>query len=197
MFKKSNIIKRYIDTSLKVAIMNFQSLVEQYKFIRDEIKHEYKLISDRKSSLMVPQAFLFTALAIGIPKSNYPELINSVYYPLIPVIALLLLIIPQLGICAALRRIEFWKKEQRRIENEMKNLNLTCEENSFCIQEKQTIVHFLGKITSLFISPIFLFSWLYILEVKLLYIILSSIFYTIFICLVALPVYFKKSKINS
>lgn len=183
--------------------MNLQSLIEQYKFIRDEIKHEYKLISDRKSSLMLPQAFLFTALAIGIPKSNFPELVDSVYYPLIPVIAIFLLIIPQLGICAALRRIEFWKKEQRRIENNMRNLNSkengegNNKELSFCIQEKQSIIHFLGKVTSLFVSPIFLFSWLYILEVKLLYLILLSIFYTIFICLVALPIYFKKSKENS
>lgn len=142
--------------------MDSPKLIDQYKFVREEIKQEYTLMTARKNWLMIPQTFLFTALVLGMRRNQPFQLINSVYYPLIPVIGILLLIVPQLGICAALRRIRSWRDKQKLIESDIKTL--CSEEKKYYLQENQPLVHLLGIVNAIFITPIFLFSWLYILE---------------------------------
>lgn len=158
--------------------MDSPKLIDQYKFVREEIKQEYTLMAARKNWLMIPQTFLFTALVLGMQRNKPFLLINSVYYPLIPIIGILLLIIPQLGICGALRRIKSWRDKQVLIEREIKSL--ASEDENFYLQENQPIAHLLGIANSILITPIFLFSWLYILEFNLYYAICLS-----FICILS------------
>lgn len=153
--------------------MDSPKLIDRYKFVREEIKQEYTLMTARKNWLMIPQTFLFTALVLGMQRSFPFALSNSVYYPLIPIIGILLLIIPQLGICGALRRIKSWRKKQILIESEIKSL--CSEEQNYYLQENQPIAHFLGIVNSILITPIFLCSWLYILELNLYYAICLSL----------------------
>lgn len=158
--------------------MDSPKFIDQYKFVREEIKLEYTLMTARKNWLMIPQTFLFTALVLGIQKNQPFQLITSVYYPLIPVIGILLLIVPQLGICAALRRIRSWRDKQKSIESEIKNL--CSEDKIYYLQENQPIVHLLGIVNAVFITPIFLFSWLYILGFDF-----SSAIYLSIVCIFA------------
>jgi hypothetical protein len=153
--------------------MDSPKLIDQYKFVREEIKQEYTLMTARKNWLMIPQTFLFTALVLGIGKNQPFKLIHSVYYPLIPIIGIVLLVIPQLGICAALRRIKSWKNKQRLIESDIKKLS--SENKNYYLQDNQPISNLLGIVNYILITPIFLFSWLYILQFNLYYAIYLSI----------------------
>ncbi|MBV6621706.1 MAG: hypothetical protein KI793_01930 [Rivularia sp. (in: Bacteria)] len=153
--------------------MDSPKLIDQYKFVREEIKQEYTLMTARKNWLMIPQTFLFTALVLGMGENQPFKLINSVYYPLIPIIGILLLIIPQLGICGTLRKIKSWKNKQRLIERDIKKL--CSNEKNYYLQDNQPISYFLAIANYILITPIFLFAWLYILEFNLYYAVCLSI----------------------
>lgn len=79
---------------------------EKYHFdrLRAEISYEANLIVQRTSWFVTAQAFFFGSLGIGLDRSPDVKLslIHSVYYPLIPILALAVSIFIMLSVWAAI-----------------------------------------------------------------------------------------------
>lgn len=84
---------------------------EIYRAIRSEIQAEISLISARVNWLVASQAFLFTPLVIGMKGSR---LVESLLWPLIPVLGLVLCLLILVSILAAVWRSEQWRAKARR-----------------------------------------------------------------------------------
>lgn len=132
-------------------IIIINALLEQYKFIREEIRNEHQLINNRLNITLAVHGFLLAAYVEIIqthPKHNISDLSNIVF------VLLLTLLLPQLGIYAALKRIEMWRSQQNYLEFEMNKKNL------YCIQKNQPIVHRFGELAYRHTIPIFFSAWL-------------------------------------
>lgn len=133
--------------------LNHISLFEQYKFIREEVRNEHKLINNRLNISIAIQGFL---LVVFIQASQIDS-IQTINH-LRSVIFFLLcgtLIFPQLGIYAALGRIKMWREKQKNIEGKIKMRGY-----GDAIQKGQPLVHFCGALPYHLTIPFFILSWL-------------------------------------
>lgn len=83
---------------------------EIYRTIRSEINAELALITARVNWLIASQAFLFTPLVMG---TETDRLSDSVLFPAIPVLGLLLCGLILVSIIAAVWRSRQWRRKAR------------------------------------------------------------------------------------
>lgn len=75
---------------------------EKYKLLRDELTYEANLITQRTTWFVASQAFFFTSLAIALNRSENVTfaLENSLLFPMIPVVSLIVCITTFIAILA-------------------------------------------------------------------------------------------------
>ena len=126
--------------------------------IRDEVHHEHTLLSQRVLWLVTSQSFLFVPLAVGIGASptthsdsiKLAKISDSLFFPLIPQLGILICIVAFIGILAAIWRINSWKHEQYVLQD---NQNKT-----------RWIVSFLGFVPALTLPLFIACAWFSILN---------------------------------
>ena len=129
--------------------MTNQGAYPNIRDIRDEVHHEHSLLSQRVLWLVTSQSFLFVPLAVGIEKASHTtadtskisKISDSLFFPLIPQLGILICIVAFIGIIAAIWRINSWKHEQYVLQNNK--------------DKTRWIVSFLGFIPAITI-PIFI-----------------------------------------
>ena len=84
---------------------------EIYRYIRSEIQFEINLINARVNWLIASQAFLFVPLTIGAQGGSITE---SVLFPLVPWLGLLLCLLVSVAILAAVWRSVQWRAKCAR-----------------------------------------------------------------------------------
>ncbi|MBT8423457.1 MAG: hypothetical protein HKP29_04365 [Silicimonas sp.] len=82
-----------------------------YRAIRAEIHAELSLITARVNWLIASQAFLFMPLTIGTPGASLGD---SLLFPLIPVLGLILCVLILVSILAAVWRSQQWRRKARQ-----------------------------------------------------------------------------------
>lgn len=88
-----------------------------YKALRDELSYEANLIVQRTAWFVTGQAFLFSALVLGAPRevNNSVRLAQSVYWPHIPVIAILFSVLTLLSVMSAVKGADVTRQAVREI----------------------------------------------------------------------------------
>jgi len=84
---------------------------EIYRYIRSEIQFELNLINARVNWLVTSQAFLFVPLTIGAKGEG---LRSSIFYPLVPMLGVVLCLLVLVAILAAVRRSGEWREKSRQ-----------------------------------------------------------------------------------
>jgi hypothetical protein len=91
--------------------------LERLRFYREEIKHEFNLLSNRVSSYVTSQSFLVTAFALSMGNSN-PRW-GSLFRLIFPLVLSLLGIVVSIqawpGIKGACDIISLWHEKQNRL----------------------------------------------------------------------------------
>ncbi|UOM32627.1 hypothetical protein [Acuticoccus sp. I52.16.1] len=82
-----------------------------YRTIRGELQFELSLLNARVNWLVASQAFLFTPLTMGI---RGPSMRDSLFFPLIPLLGVVLCVLVLLSILAAAWRSVEWRRKSRR-----------------------------------------------------------------------------------
>jgi len=143
---------------------------EIYKSIRSEIKHEYELISARLGWLLASQTFLFTALILGIKLSELPfpngeifEKIHvlrndSIFYPILPWLGLVISSFVLLGIWAAILRVTIWGQREKIEIEALKNSSY-----KNALKAGRSSIHILGLLPAIFVPAAFFITWLFII----------------------------------
>lgn len=81
-----------------------------YRAIRGELNSELALITARVNWLIASQAFLFMPLTIG---SRSDRLADSILYPFVPLLGLVLCLLILVSIIAAVWRSQQWRRKAR------------------------------------------------------------------------------------
>ena len=77
-----------------------------YRYIRSEIQFELSLINARVNWLVTSQAFLFVPLTLGARQGGIGA---SVYYPVIPVLGVIICALVLISVIAAVWRSRQWR----------------------------------------------------------------------------------------
>jgi len=137
------------------------SPLERYQVFRNRIEHEDNLIMQRLSWLMASQSFLFTAYAIvtnGMttsPASGGNVFVNHLLTlaRIIPVVALLNSLLIGISILAALKAIRELRDGYRKEPEPLEMIPLQTSKSA----------RVLGLSAPVFLPPLFLAVWLYLL----------------------------------
>ena len=84
---------------------------EIYRYIRSEIQFELSLINARVNWLIASQAFLFTPLIVGLRGNS---LADALFYPVIPILGIVLCALVTIAILAAVWRSTQWRAKARK-----------------------------------------------------------------------------------
>ncbi len=82
-----------------------------YRYIRSEIQFELSLINARVNRLVTSQAFLFVPLTLGARAGGIGA---SVYYPVIPVLGVMICGLVLISVLAAVWRSHQWRKKAKQ-----------------------------------------------------------------------------------
>jgi hypothetical protein len=133
--------------------------------IRKEVNHEHSMLNQRVGWLVTSQAFLFVPLVLGI-KSGV-RFSDSLFYPLVPLLGVVICALTLLGIIAAIIRINDWKFWQYRLGDKNKqSIRPVISLHGkvlFCLP--RSLIPALGFIPALGLPIALLISWLYIFRI--------------------------------
>jgi hypothetical protein len=127
-----------------------------YRAIRAEIQFELTLINARVNWLVASQAFLFVPLTVGTRGS---ALADSLFYPLIPLLGIILCLLVLLATLAAV-----WRSRQWRAKGEQGAYRGLGEEGRFSVVAPRTpAIPALGLAGSLGVPVVLALTWLYLM----------------------------------
>lgn len=82
-----------------------------YRYIRSEMQFELSLINARVNWLVTSQAFLFVPLTLGAREAGIGA---SVYYPVIPILGVLICALVLISVMAAVWRSRQWRRKAQQ-----------------------------------------------------------------------------------
>ncbi len=82
-----------------------------YRHIRSEIQFELSLVNARVNWLVTSQAFLFVPLTLGARDGGIGA---SVYYPVIPILGVIICFLVLISVMAAVWRSRQWRRKARQ-----------------------------------------------------------------------------------
>ncbi len=129
--------------------------------LRAEIDHEANMIVQRTSWFVSSQAFLLASTALGIDKSKSGAFTieNSIYYPVIPIVAMVISLLTIIAISVAVRRAnQHVKKIFDFVHNnpEFKDIWIYTD----------GLPSFLGLANTQWLPYVFLIAWFFILDLS-------------------------------
>lgn len=159
---------------------------EVYKNVRSQIGFEYDQIGNRLNWLLISQSFLFGALIINLSSivnlaspialnvlTNGPKLLWhdvfgavdiihkwSLFFPILPLLGLLVSVAVLCGVLGAILRIFVWKSKESDLIEKLESCR-----NSYrysVIKTKQ-LLHYLGLVPIIFIPVSFVVIWFFII----------------------------------
>jgi hypothetical protein len=131
---------------------------EVYRYIRSEIQFELNLINARVNWLVASQAFLFVPLTIGAKGEG---LRSSIFYPLIPLLGVLLCLLVLVAILAAVWRSQQWRAKGRQGAYSGKG-----EHGVFSIiVPRSPAIPMMGAVGAIGVPVVLVVTWLYLLLV--------------------------------
>ncbi len=91
--------------------------MESFRVVRDEIHHEYSILSDRLSSYITSQSFLMTGFAISLANGNpvWGYAFRTIFPTALCLLGVLLSIRAHPGIAGACRVIGLWHSRQSEL----------------------------------------------------------------------------------
>lgn len=163
-----------------------QQRLEYFRAVKSNIEFEYTLIGNRIDWLLVSQSFLFVAILINLSSlvsaqcqcekssqslmplwNNISEAIeiihnHSLFYPIIPVLGLIVSIAVLLGIWGAIYRIVFYNEKEKKLLKLLPKNKLSYYRYS--IRSQSCIPHYIGLIPPVFIPISFIVVWVFIIH---------------------------------
>ena len=137
------------------------SLDFQFEQLRKELTFEADLIARRTSWFIAAQAFFFASLAIGIDPGNETHTLgSSLYFPLIPILSIIVCGLTILSVHAAATTAAVYRDR----------LNAFVDENQSYAnlwRKPSRPVFRLGLLSTQVLPYVFLLAWLYILLIKM------------------------------
>ena len=127
-----------------------------YKQIRQEIHFELNLVNGRVNWLIASQAFLFMPLTIA---ARGRPLVDSVMYPLIPVIGLVICVLVAVSISAAV-----WRSFEWRIKACKGAYTGVGEQRTFSVVTPKTpLIPLMGVVAAIGVPLVLAVAWSYLL----------------------------------
>ncbi|MDU8913415.1 hypothetical protein [Aestuariicoccus sp. MJ-SS9] len=127
-----------------------------YRYIRSEIQFELSLINARVNWLIASQAFLFTPLIVGL-RGNSLE--DALFYPVIPLLGIVLCALVTVAILAAVWRSAQWRAKARKGDYS----GLDAHDVFSIVLPHTPQIPFMGLIGSLGVPLVLAATWLYLL----------------------------------
>jgi hypothetical protein len=132
------------------------SEIDRYHFgrLRDEIGYEANLIVQRTSWFVTAQAFFFGGLATGLDRTDGVRfaLTNSVYFPLIPWLAIAVSALTLVSVLAAIASAQ-------RSRSALLNLISQLDGFDDFVGRSRTWIRIAGMATSIALPLIFILAW--------------------------------------
>lgn len=127
-----------------------------YCYIRTEIQFELNLINARVNWLVASQAFLFVPLTIGAKGDG---LRSSIFYPLIPLLGVVLCLLVLVAISAAV-----WRSQQWRAKVMQGEYTGADEHGVFSIiVPRSPAIPIMGAVGAIGVPAVLVATWLYLL----------------------------------
>lgn len=154
----------YSESEVILKDLKAEDVLYLFESFRNEISYEANLIVQRSGWFITSQAFLFSCLVLGIPKSTGEFVLKeSVYYPIIPILAATICILTHFSIRAAMRQASIARRKldelclTQGIEKEALLNNL------HQVRKRSKLTIFFGALPSMAMPVIFLASWSHII----------------------------------
>lgn len=130
-----------------------------YKQLRGELTFEANMIAHRTSWFVTAQAFFFGSLAIGMSKNEgFADLMDSVYYPIIPLLSLGVCILTDRSVKAAIDSASEYRERLNTFVNDNPGFRPLWHKGG----KKTSFVNW-GLAKAKFLPWIFGLTWAYIL----------------------------------
>jgi hypothetical protein len=93
--------------------------LDQFKFVRDEIKHEYNVLGSRLSTYIASQSFLFAAYGVSMsnPDKHWGPMFRLLFPLIVSTVGLLTSFRAQPGIISAARILDSLHERQFQLYN--------------------------------------------------------------------------------
>jgi hypothetical protein len=91
--------------------------LDQFRFVRDEIKHEYNVLGSRLSSYIASQSFLFAAYGVSMsnPDKNWGPTFRLLFPLIVCVVGILTSVRAQPGIVSASQILDYLHERQFKL----------------------------------------------------------------------------------
>tara|TARA_R110001592_G_scaffold363125_1_gene680597 strand:+ start:430 stop:888 length:459 start_codon:yes stop_codon:yes gene_type:complete len=132
-----------------------------YDQFRGEISFEANLIVQRTGWFITSQAFLFSSLVLGIPKnsSTLYNLGNSIYFPLIPLLACIISLLTFFSIFAAIKHAQLSRDKLDNLSDDCSAASISLLKKLHEVRKRSAWVIWFGALPSIFLPIIFFGAW--------------------------------------